>query len=371
MLRKITFIALLVSNSVFATHEPNLPYARELKRGLHKLMGGYQEKRGGWGDIDQQWWQQSRALDLLIKYMDRTKDFQYWPKVVNSFNNLQVTSPGYKNNYNDDMLWWAMLWTETHRFILDNQAGLKKSHPKIDLEALLEQTLNVAVTLYEMQIEQWGDNSYQAGLTWEDDGSQINAIENILFPLVGYLLFLETKKDFYLSFADEALSFFIDEFIDDKSNLIIDGPINIKNIEMKHWSYTHGIFIQAIINRHIISELYPHLTPVDFDIDAFTENAISRFSERGVMAEFYGNLDQNQQLFKGIFTLAFYNYSSHDLGFSIKSFLERQVKEIQSITHNLNELIPATWNSEGNKPGNFITQVSGLSPFLALIMLDI
>jgi hypothetical protein len=88
------------------------------------------------------------------------------------------------------------------------------------------------------------------------------------------------------------------------------------------------------------------------------------------MAEFYKNLDQNQQLFKGIFTLALHNYSSHKLGFSIESFLKRQVKQIKSITHDLNDLIPATWNGEGNKPGNFITQISGLSPFLALIMLD-
>ncbi|KAF2116690.1 glycoside hydrolase [Lophiotrema nucula] len=239
--------------------------------------------------FNQLWWQSGNMVETIARFGIHDASFKDTAKsiVANTYAKSAAQNGGsWKNDYYDDMGWWAMGWVASY----DLTGDVKY--------------LNTAKDIFEDMTGGW-TTPCKGGIWWDKKKTSIAAISNELFLSVAAHLANRVpaaEKENYRHWALAEWDWFSKSGIINGDSVINDGidQKSCKNDGKTVYTYNQGVILGGL------SEL-AKATSNGVYIDAakkIANGAINKLSSNGIFTETAskdGKLDEQGALFKGAF----------------------------------------------------------------------
>jgi predicted alpha-1,6-mannanase (GH76 family) len=270
--------------------------------------------------------------------------------VSNTYNKSRnlAGAKDWKNDFYDDMGWWAMGWIAT----FDLTGDIKY--------------LNTAKDLFEDMTGGW--TTPCSGLWWDKEKTSIAAISNELFLSVGASLANRVppqEKDFYVKWAQMEWDWFFTSGLINDEGLINDGidHITCKNDGKTTFTYNQGVVLAGLSELSRANSdggLIGHA----FDI---ANTAMNKLSENGIFTEpVSGPLDITSAQFKGAFVRGLATLNDNKRQQSFVDFLMKNADSAWNQDKVDGGVIPDRWQG-GSKNSNPATHASGIDVLVAAL----
>jgi len=208
------------------------------------LNGWYNTGKGQWDTTG--WWNSANALTAVIHFSSRTNNHTYDSIISNTFSKHS----SYLNDYYDDEGWWALAWIEAYKYTKNGDY------------------LKMAETIYNDIIKGW-DNDCSGGVWWDKKKSYKNAIPNELAFQLASSLYIQTKDNQYLTWANTEWSWFNKTGMINSNHLVNDGLTSAcKNNGGATWTYNQGVILGGLINMYEITKTAAYLNEATAIADA-------------------------------------------------------------------------------------------------------
>ncbi|KAH8708620.1 glycoside hydrolase [Phaeosphaeriaceae sp. PMI808] len=270
----------------------------------------YDTNTGLWS---QYWWQSGNIVETLARFGQKDPSFK--PTAVNIISNTysksrnQLGAKDWKNDFYDDMGWWALGWIASYDLTGDAKY------------------LNTAKDIFEEMTGGW-NTPCNGGIWWSKKREFIAAISNELFLAVGASLanrVSREEKGYYVNWAQMEWDWFWNSGIINKDGLINDGidKSTCKNDGKTTFTYNQGVVLAGL------SELARAKSDGGFiaHANAIANTAMSKLSDNGILTEpVSGPLDEQGALFKGAFVRGLSTLNKNERQQSFTDFLRRNAE---------------------------------------------
>eukprot|EP01111_Echinosteliopsis_oligospora_P006376 TRINITY_DN20484_c0_g1_i1.p1 TRINITY_DN20484_c0_g1~~TRINITY_DN20484_c0_g1_i1.p1 ORF type:complete len:350 (+),score=77.14 TRINITY_DN20484_c0_g1_i1:22-1071(+) len=244
--------------------------------GVFQLMEWYDPMQGQWNEVG--WWHSGNCLTVVIDYCLASGDQSYQEFVQEIFALNQVFNfEGY-----DDEGWWALAWLQAYEYTHDRR--------------FLEMTANI----FEDMAKAWS-NECGGGIWWDRAFTYKNAITNELFLATTAKLYLHTKNQTYLEWAEKEWTWFNQSGLINGQHLINDGLLSTcGNNNAQTWTYNQGVILGGLVALAQATGNTAYLEPACQIANAtmsilVTDNILQEVCEPSK------NCNSDQIQFKGIF----------------------------------------------------------------------
>ena len=308
-----------------------------------------------WGN-DQNAWNTCNTLEALIDYTKITGDKSYL-KIIRQTSTDQVLIKKVMRDGVDDEAWAGIALAKAYRLTRDKSC------------------LEVAKTIFASMTTYW-DDACNGGVWWNFKRTYKNAITNELFLVLALLLHKETKSQFYLDWAKKEWDWFEKSGMINSESLVNDGLHECKNNNGETWTYNQGVILGGLTDLHRVTHDKAYLNQA-LKIALASINALAK-PRNGipVLQEVGGDLNADQQQFKGIFVryLAILAHALPKEAASdkktIRDFICINADSLWKNARNEENQINAYWHETERKPiYSPITLTSGLDLLNAAVSL--
>ncbi len=151
--------------------------------------------------------------------------------------NLVINPQGFINGFYDDEGWWALGWIQAYD-LTGNSDYL------------------VAATDIFANMKNGSTTPCDGGIWWDKAETYVNAIANTLYLSVASHLAnrIPIQKSYYVSIAQDQLSWFLGSGMLNSNSLINDGlDATCKNNNGTVWSYNQGVILGALVELNTAS----------------------------------------------------------------------------------------------------------------------
>jgi len=256
------------------------------------------------------WWQSGNMLETIAKF--GLQDPSFKPTALSIISNTYAKSRnqfGYKdwkNDYYDDMGWWAMAWIASYDLTGDTKY------------------LDSAKDLFEDMTGGW-NTPCVGGIWWDKQRGYIAAIANELFLAVAASLANRvpaSEKEHYVNWAQMEWDWFWESGVINGDGLVNDGidKAGCKNNGQTTFTYNQGVVLAGL------SELAKAKSDGGLieHANAIADAAISKLSDNGILTEPRdGPLDDQAAMFKGAFIRGLASLNKDERQQSYTDFLRK------------------------------------------------
>ncbi|KAF2737596.1 Six-hairpin glycosidase [Polyplosphaeria fusca] len=309
----------------------------------------YSSSTGLWGDL---WWQSGNMVTTIARFGIHDAAFKKTASdiVANTYAksaNLKGAS-NWKNDYYDDMGWWALGWIAAFDLTGDSKY------------------LNSAKDLFEDM--SGGHSTPCGGIWWDKKKTSVTAIANELFLSVAAHLanrVADNEKENYRNWAASEWDWFSKSGMINSNNVINDGldKGTCKNNGETVFTYNQGVILGGL------SEL-ARATSDGGPINAakkIASGAMSHLTDGGILTEpsSDGKLDEQGAQFKGVFVrnLAALNANAPEKAYS--DFLKKNADSVKSKDINGDGVFGPRWQGPGGD-ANTASHASGVDLLVAV-----
>lgn len=324
-------------------------YADNANTAINTLQNKwYNADTGLWDDL---WWQSGNMIETLARF--GIQDSSFKQTAIDIISNTyaksgnQKNANAWKNDFYDDMGWWAMGWIAS--FDLTGDAKY----------------LNTAKDLFEDMTGGW-TTPCGGGIWWNKQKQSIAAISNELFLAVAASLANRVggaEKAEYQNWAQMEWDWFFESGVINAQGLINDGidKSTCRNDGKTTYTYNQGVVLAGL------SELAR--AKGDGGLIQHAHNianaAMSRLSENGILTEpVSGPLDEQGAQFKGAFVRGLSTLNENEPQQSATDFLKRNAESAWSQPKVDNGVISDRWQG-GSRNANTGSHISGIDVLVA------
>jgi predicted alpha-1,6-mannanase (GH76 family) len=254
----------------------------------------------------------------------------------------------WKNDFYDDMGWWAMGWIASY----DLTSDIKY--------------LNTAADIFEDMTGGW-TTPCGGGIWWDKKHTQIAAISNELFMTVSASLATRSEdpavKQYYVSWAQMEWDWFKNSGIINEKGLVNDGidQHSCKNDQKNTWTYNQGVVLAGL------SEMAKARSDGGFIKHAYAlaNAAISQLSKNGILTEpVDGPLDETSAQFKGVFTRGLSTLNENEPQPNFTNFLIKNAESVREQPKVDGGVIVDRWQG-GSSHSNTASHAAGIDALVA------
>ncbi|PSN69042.1 Six-hairpin glycosidase [Corynespora cassiicola Philippines] len=240
----------------------------------------------------------------------------------------------WKNDYYDDMGWWALGWIAS--FDLTGE----------------EKYLNTAKDLFDDMVTGWG-TSCGGGVWWDKRKTSIAAIANELFISVAAHLANRVgagEKDQYQQHAQEAWDWFWLSGVINADNVVNDGidPSTCKNDGKTTYTYNQGVILgglSELAKAKGDGGLIQHANTI-------ANGALAKLTQNGILVEpVNGPLDEQGAQFKGAFVRGLASLNGNERQQAFTDFLKKNADSAWDKAKNANGIIGSDWRGPADNAG--------------------
>lgn len=259
----------------------------------------------------------------------------------------QLNARAWKNDYYDDMGWWAMGWIASY----DLTGDVKY--------------LNTAKDLFEDMTGGW-NTPCNGGIWWNKQHQSIAAIANELFLAVGASLANRvqgSEKQNYVNWAQMEWDWFWRSGVINANGLVNDGidKTTCKNDGKTTYTYNQGVVLAGLSE---LAKAKGDGGPIGHAYN-IANAAMSRLTENGILTEpVNGPLDVQGAMFKGCFVRGLSSLHENEPQQSFKDFLTRNAQSAWSQPKVNNGVITDRWQG-GSSNSNTGSHMAGIDVLVA------
>ncbi|MCU0548080.1 MAG: carbohydrate-binding protein [Leptolyngbya sp. Prado105] len=293
-------------------------YRERADAGMATLQMFYNPATGLWNTTG--WWNSANVLETTIDYCIFTDSLTYRTNIFNTFEKNKRNN--FLNEFYDDQGWWALAWIKA--FDLTGESRY----------------LNAARIIFTDMTKGW-DNTCGGGIWWNKEHKYKNAISNELFLSIAARLFLRTRDQRYLDWAQRTWTWFSKTGMINASNLINDGLNNqCKNNGQPTWTYNQGVILGGLIDLHQCTNNRALLKTAEAIADA----ALKNLAPKGVLKEpCEPNCGLDGPQFKGIFMRNLSDLYRTINKLSYRDFILRNADSIWNVSRNPKNQFGLCW----------------------------
>jgi predicted alpha-1,6-mannanase (GH76 family) len=258
------------------------------------------------------WWQSGNILETIAKL--GSLDPSFTPTATAIISNTYTKSPNqagaqnWKNDFYDDMGWWAMAWIASYDLTRD---------PKY---------LATAQDLFEDMTGGW-NTPCGGGIWWDKKRTAVAAISNELFLSVAASLANRVPganwKQYYVDWAQMEWDWFWESGLVNGEGLVNDGLDVETCLNNQKWTFTYN---QGVVLAGL-SELAKAKSDGGFveHANAIAAATMERLSDgNGILTELAkAPLDDQGSMFKGAFVRGLASLNRNEPQESVTEFLRR------------------------------------------------
>ncbi len=236
MRRLVIGLALALVVSLLA---PRSARANDPQPALDAFIRAYwDEERGVFrktqgSDEEADFWWQAHYMELLLDGYEATHDPKYRAIIDRFFEGFERAHPGWKNDYNDDLNWWALALARAYQLT---------GEPRFKDRAI---GLFTSISAFE-------DSTYGGGIWWKrngtgaDTGPQKNVATNAAYVVTAMKLYEITKDPAYLAQAKRIYDWVRSRFEANGDHVAdnLTGP-GSGRLDDNGLSYNAGVWIGA------------------------------------------------------------------------------------------------------------------------------
>ena len=293
-------------------------YRERADAGMATLQTFYNPATGLWNTTG--WWNCANVLETTIDYCTFTDSLTYRTNIFNTFEKNKQNN--FLNEFYDDEGWWALTWIKASD--LTNETRY----------------LDMAKTIFNDMTKGW-DNSCGGGIWWNKEHKYKNAIANELFLAIAARLFLRTRDQRYLDWANRTWNWFRSTGMINQNNLINDGlNEQCKNNGQPTWTYNQGVILGALIDLSQSTNDRSLLNVAQSIADA----AIKSLAPNGILRELCEpNCGVDGPQFKGIFIRNLSDLYRATNKLSYRDFILRNADSIWAECRNAKNQFGLCW----------------------------
>lgn len=313
----------------------------------------YDTNTGLWNKL---WWQSGNMVETLARFA--LEDAEFKPAAIDIISNTyeksrnQMGAKDWKNDFYDDMGWWAMAWIASFDLTGD------------------EKYLNTAKDLFEDMTGGW-TTPCNGGLWWDKKHQSIAAISNELFLVVGASLANRHSgewKQYYVDWAQMEWDWFWNSGVINDQGLINDGidQKTCKNDGKTTFTYNQGVILAGL------SEMGRAKSDGGFIGHAYdiANAAMARLTDNGILNEpVNGPLDDQGAQFKGVFARGLSALNENEPQQSFTDFLKRNAASVWSQEKVDGGVITDKWQG-GSKHANTASHAAGIDILVAAALVE-
>ncbi|KAF2829719.1 glycosyl hydrolase [Ophiobolus disseminans] len=271
----------------------------------------YDTNTGLWNKL---WWQSGNIVETIAIFGKQDASFK--PTAIAIISNTydksrnQLGYKDWKNDYYDDMGWWAMAWIAS--FDLTGDAKY----------------LATAKDLFEDMTGGW-TTPCNGGIWWNKQHDSIASISNELFLAVSASLanrVAASEKAHFVNWAQMEWDWFWRSGVINKDGLVNDGidKKTCKNDGKTTYTYNQGVVLAGL------SELAKAKSDGGFiaHANAIATATISKLTDNGILTEPVGSgpLDDQGAMFKGAFVRGLASLNGNERRQEYTDFLRRNAE---------------------------------------------
>jgi predicted alpha-1,6-mannanase (GH76 family) len=254
----------------------------------------------------------------------------------------------WKNDFYDDMGWWAMGWIAA----FDLTSDIKYR--------------DTAEDIFQDMTGGW-NTPCAGGIWWDKKHTSIAAISNELYFTVAASLANRVSdpavKDYYVQWAQMEWDWFKNSGVINEKGLINDGidQTSCKNDGKNTWTYNQGVVLAGL------SEMARARSDGGFIKEAYAlaNTAISKLSENGILTEPVGGpLDETSAQFKGVFTRGLSTLNENEPQPNFTQFLIANAESVREQPKVDGGVIVDRWQG-GSRNSNTASHASGIDALVA------
>jgi predicted alpha-1,6-mannanase (GH76 family) len=203
-------------------------YQEYANAGMVALHSFYDPSTGLWKTTG--WWNAANALETTIDYSAFTNAATYRATILNTFEKNRHKN--FLNDFYDDQGWWALAWLKAYDLTRDSRY------------------LEMAKTIFQDMTGGW-DKVCGGGIWWSKERKYKNAIANELFLAIAARLYLRTRHQPYLDWAQRTWTWFRNTGLINRQNLINDGLNAVcQNNGEVTWTYNQGVILGGLVDLY-------------------------------------------------------------------------------------------------------------------------
>jgi predicted alpha-1,6-mannanase (GH76 family) len=307
----------------------------------------YDTNTGLWGNL---WWQSGNMLETIAKFGRHDADFK--ATAIDIVANTYAKSPNlagsknWKNDYYDDMGWWAMGWIAAYDLTDDAKY------------------LNTAKDIFEDMTGGW-TTPCGGGIWWDKAKTSIAAISNELFLTVAAHLANRVsgdEKTEYLNWALAEWHWFYKSGVINSDTVINDGvdQTTCKNDRKTVFTYNQGVVLAGL------SELARATGDGGYIDHAYdiANGAMKELSVNGILTEASGHLDIQASQFKGVFVRGLATLQANKPQPAFAAYLQKNADSVWSKDRAADGVIGPRWQG-GPEDANTASHASGIDVLVA------
>ncbi|KAH7398836.1 glycoside hydrolase [Phaeosphaeria sp. MPI-PUGE-AT-0046c] len=278
------------------------------------------------------------AIDIVSNTYDKSRN--------------QMGAKDWKNDFYDDMGWWAMAWIAS----FDLTGDVKY--------------LDTAKDLFEDMTGGW-TTPCNGGLWWDKKKQSIAAISNELFLVVGASLANRAsgaEKQYYVDWAQMEWDWFWNSGIINEQGLINDGidQTTCENDGKTTFTYNQGVILAGL------SEMGRAKSDGGFIGHAYdiAYAAMARLTDNGILNEPVGGpLDDQGAQFKGVFARGLSTLNENEPQQSFTDFLKRNAASVWRQEKVDGGVITDKWQG-GSRNANTASHAAGIDILVAAALVE-
>jgi predicted alpha-1,6-mannanase (GH76 family) len=279
----------------------------------------YSHANGPYQGLYSDFWWEAELWNVVMDAYLRTESKTYLKMIDEVYNGFTAAYPGWVNDYNDDLGWWALASLRAYDITRENRY------------------LNLAKSLYQT-IHQSEDNKLGGGVWWTIDGqnAQKNVATNAPFVITSVRLYQLTKQKSYLQNA-KAIFQWIDTHLKQNGQLNdhIDAGGNVTGWE---FTYNYGTYLGAAAALYRVTH-----NPVYYkDATWAADYTIANLTNNGILKD-EGNGDGGG--FKLVFVLNLHQFATMYHLTKYQKFLQENAQVAWSNRRTSDNLMGSDWSS--------------------------
>lgn len=302
-------------------------------------------------DRNNLWWQSGNIVEAIARFGQKDSSFAPTAKSIisNTYDKSRnlLGAKDWKNDYYDDMGWWAQAWIASYDLTGDSKY------------------LNTAKDLFEDMTGGWS-TPCGGGIWWNKQKESIAAISNELFLSVAAHLANRVsgdEKKQYTNWAQMEWDWFWNSGVINSQGLINDGidKQSCKNDGKTTFTYNQGVIL-AGLSELARAKSDGGLIKHAFDL---SDASMNRLSENGILTEpVTGTLDEQGSMFKGAYIRGLSTLNQNERRQSVVDFLKRNADSVWRQNKVDGGVMVDRWQG-GSQHSNTGSQASGIDVLVA------
>ncbi|KAF2711999.1 glycoside hydrolase family 76 protein [Pleomassaria siparia CBS 279.74] len=289
-------------------------------------------------------------LETIAKFGQNDADFKQTATEIVANTHAKsgnLAGTAWKNDYYDDMGWWALGWIASY----DLTGDVKY--------------LDTAKDIFEDMTGGW-TTPCGGGIWWDKAKTSVAAIANELFLAVAAHLANRVpaaEKDEYLHWAQMEWDWFwLSGVINDK-NVINDGidKSTCKNDGKTVFTYNQGVILGGL------SELARATGDGGYIAHAYTlaKGSMTELSKDGILTEPADHLDEQGAQFKGVFVRGLATLQANEPQQQFADYLKRNAESVIAKDRASDGVIGPMWQGGSNDEAIATSHASGVDLMVA------